>query len=168
MVSEGFCAYSCNRCWSWPIGPPDLSCNDTAPDTQYTCPQQALFGKCNDTWIVAGGYCASTCRRCPALVLPSGGRNASSGVSSYSITRRSDAIIQAQVSSLSRRDSLTADQGADWDRPVSNSYARSNYLFAGDELLVIGVCLISFSACVFVSSKRLRSPVSGRLHPSRS
>ena len=40
------------RCW----------CSDKAPDGQYTCQQQAGWGKCNETWMQ--GYCCQSCHAC--------------------------------------------------------------------------------------------------------
>eukprot|EP01023_Acetabularia_acetabulum_P011636 TRINITY_DN1539_c0_g1_i6.p2 TRINITY_DN1539_c0_g1~~TRINITY_DN1539_c0_g1_i6.p2 ORF type:complete len:227 (+),score=27.44 TRINITY_DN1539_c0_g1_i6:192-872(+) len=39
-------------------------CTDIPPSTDYTCIQQAEFGKCNAQFIVEGNYCASSCGRC--------------------------------------------------------------------------------------------------------
>jgi aryl-phospho-beta-D-glucosidase BglC (GH1 family) len=45
--------------------PPAAPCPDTAPDSQYTCAQQASWGKCGEDWLVRGGYCQKACGRCP-------------------------------------------------------------------------------------------------------
>lgn len=39
-------------------------CDDTPPDTQFTCQQQQRFGKCNEPFMLQGNYCAATCGRC--------------------------------------------------------------------------------------------------------
>ena len=33
-------------------------------DGSFTCAQQQGFGKCNESWMLAGNYCAKTCGRC--------------------------------------------------------------------------------------------------------
>jgi len=38
------------------------SCDDIAPDDQYTCEEQQGFGKCDRDWMV--GYCCKTCFYC--------------------------------------------------------------------------------------------------------
>jgi predicted dienelactone hydrolase len=38
------------------------SCDDIAPDDQYTCEEQAGFGKCDRDWMA--GYCCKTCFYC--------------------------------------------------------------------------------------------------------
>ncbi|MGK3984774.1 hypothetical protein WME99_17140 [Sorangium sp. So ce136] len=38
------------------------TCSDTAPSSQYTCAQQASWGKCNESWMQ--GFCNRTCGRC--------------------------------------------------------------------------------------------------------
>jgi len=47
-------------------GGPDIadrcSRSDKAPDTTYTCVQQASWGKCNETWMQ--GYCCLSCFEC--------------------------------------------------------------------------------------------------------
>lgn len=38
------------------------SCTDNPPDTQYTCAQQAGWGKCGESWMQ--GHCNYSCGRC--------------------------------------------------------------------------------------------------------
>ncbi|WP_437811246.1 hypothetical protein [Sorangium sp. So ce1078] len=38
------------------------TCADTPPSSQYTCAQQASWGKCNESWMQ--GFCNDTCGRC--------------------------------------------------------------------------------------------------------
>eukprot|EP01084_Bolivina_argentea_P043138 79489_1 len=38
------------------------NCTDTPPNNEYTCAQQASWGKCNQTWMQ--GYCCKTCFNC--------------------------------------------------------------------------------------------------------
>ncbi|KAK2078299.1 hypothetical protein QBZ16_004168 [Prototheca wickerhamii] len=45
-------------------GPPPPGCSDVPPSPDYTCAQQAAFGKCSAVWMVEGDYCAQTCGRC--------------------------------------------------------------------------------------------------------
>ena len=85
----GYCAATCNRCppgttptptpnlspGSTPAAGPAPSCNDTPPDSQYTCQEQASYGKCGDPFMFSdgapdGGYCAATCNRCPSSTTP--------------------------------------------------------------------------------------------------
>lgn len=37
-------------------------CSDTAPDSSYTCAQQAGWGKCSERWMQ--GFCCKTCFNC--------------------------------------------------------------------------------------------------------
>ncbi|KAL4857990.1 Plant intracellular Ras-group-related LRR protein 5 [Chlorella vulgaris] len=39
-------------------------CSDIAPDTQYTCQQQAGFGKCDQSFIFRDAFCLRSCNRC--------------------------------------------------------------------------------------------------------
>ncbi|KAI3436669.1 hypothetical protein D9Q98_006085 [Chlorella vulgaris] len=39
-------------------------CSDIAPDTQYTCQQQAGFGKCDQSFIFRDAFCLRACSRC--------------------------------------------------------------------------------------------------------
>eukprot|EP01025_Chloroclados_australasicus_P046179 TRINITY_DN5093_c0_g1_i6.p1 TRINITY_DN5093_c0_g1~~TRINITY_DN5093_c0_g1_i6.p1 ORF type:complete len:751 (+),score=55.26 TRINITY_DN5093_c0_g1_i6:150-2402(+) len=39
-------------------------CVDITPDSTYTCQQQNDFGKCFESWMLAGDYCKKTCGRC--------------------------------------------------------------------------------------------------------
>lgn len=64
LLDKGYCAATCNRCWSYQYPPPAPPCADIAPDPIFTCEQQASFGKCNEDWMAAGGYCAASCSRC--------------------------------------------------------------------------------------------------------
>eukprot|EP00887_Chlorella_sp_A99_P002661 scaffold6.g2661.t1 len=52
------------------------SCSDIAPDTKFTCAEQAKFGKCDTDFIFLGAFCLSSCGRCGGGctdVVPSGG-----------------------------------------------------------------------------------------------
>ncbi|KAJ3126043.1 hypothetical protein HK098_007920 [Nowakowskiella sp. JEL0407] len=46
-----------------PSATSSVTCPDNAPSTDYTCVQQASWGKCNETWMI--GFCAYSCGRCP-------------------------------------------------------------------------------------------------------
>ena len=53
-----------------------VSCNDSPPNSQYTCQEQARYGKCGDPFMFVagapkGGYCAASCNRCPPGTSPS-------------------------------------------------------------------------------------------------
>jgi hypothetical protein len=51
------------------------NCTDIAPDVNFTCAEQAKFGKCDADFIFLNGYCLSTCNRCGSNCLdvaPSG------------------------------------------------------------------------------------------------
>ena len=82
----GYCAVTCNRCppdtspsptpnpslspGSTPVAGPAPTCNDTPPDSRYTCQEQASYGKCGEPFMFGagapeGGYCAASCNRCP-------------------------------------------------------------------------------------------------------
>ncbi|EFN58827.1 hypothetical protein CHLNCDRAFT_140661 [Chlorella variabilis] len=39
-------------------------CTDIAPDTEFTCAEQAGFGKCDADFIFLGAYCLKSCNRC--------------------------------------------------------------------------------------------------------
>merc|ERR1719248_19250 len=43
---------------------PTEVCDDRPPPGSYTCRQQAEWGKCDEEWLVGGGYCARSCGRC--------------------------------------------------------------------------------------------------------
>ena len=87
----GYCAATCNRCppgtsptptptqslspGATPAASPGPTCNDTPPDSQYSCEEQASYGKCGDPFMFTdgapeGGYCAATCNRCPSGTTP--------------------------------------------------------------------------------------------------
>ncbi|PRW39389.1 formate nitrite transporter [Chlorella sorokiniana] len=105
MTSGNYCASTCGRC-SQQSGSSDGSssssstsdssstnsgssvCSDTAPPGQAGCWQQKQWGKCNDGWLVAGNYCASTCGRCGGN---SNGQQQQSGGSSSSSSSSSSA-----------------------------------------------------------------------------
>lgn len=38
-------------------------CTDVPPDDRYTCQQQKDFGKCDQSWMVEGNFCETTCGR---------------------------------------------------------------------------------------------------------
>merc|ERR1739844_195422 len=38
------------------------SCSDVAPDSRYSCEQQAGWGKCKESWMQ--GHCCKTCFNC--------------------------------------------------------------------------------------------------------
>ena len=78
----GYCAATCNRCPSGTTPTPTSTpaatptaisvpvCTDTPPNSQYSCQEQASYGKCSDPFMFGvgapeGGYCAATCNRCP-------------------------------------------------------------------------------------------------------
>lgn len=39
-------------------------CGDAVPPGGYTCQQQKDWGKCAESWLTSGGFCARTCGRC--------------------------------------------------------------------------------------------------------
>lgn len=44
LLDKGYCAATCNRCWSYQYPPPAPPCADIAPDPIFTCEQQvSLF-----------------------------------------------------------------------------------------------------------------------------
>eukprot|EP01025_Chloroclados_australasicus_P027562 TRINITY_DN27314_c0_g1_i1.p1 TRINITY_DN27314_c0_g1~~TRINITY_DN27314_c0_g1_i1.p1 ORF type:complete len:747 (+),score=114.21 TRINITY_DN27314_c0_g1_i1:104-2242(+) len=45
-------------------------CQDVVPPGEFTCAQQAEFGKCEAAWMVEGGFCTKTCDRCCEDVRP--------------------------------------------------------------------------------------------------
>ncbi|KAL0040868.1 hypothetical protein WJX79_008001 [Trebouxia sp. C0005] len=80
---EGFCQLTCNHCNNYcvpkngksvPAAPTTPSgsssssssgsCSDNPPSKQYSCAQQKSFGKCNQSFMTQGNYCAKTCGRC--------------------------------------------------------------------------------------------------------
>lgn len=44
--------------------PPGSKCSDNVPPGGYTCAQQKGYGKCAESWMTSGGFCAKTCGRC--------------------------------------------------------------------------------------------------------
>ena len=53
-----------------------VSCDDLPPNSQYSCQEQASYGKCGEPFMFGagapeGGYCAATCNRCPPGTSPS-------------------------------------------------------------------------------------------------
>ncbi|KAJ3055426.1 hypothetical protein HK097_010520 [Rhizophlyctis rosea] len=46
-----------------PIPSPTPLCADIAPEGEYTCEQQAGWGKCSEPWM--DGFCNWSCERCP-------------------------------------------------------------------------------------------------------
>ncbi|QDZ21575.1 FAS1 domain-containing protein [Chloropicon primus] len=50
--------------------PPELECSSSdpsccdAPPPEYSCMEQKIWGKCDEAWLVVGGYCKFTCGRC--------------------------------------------------------------------------------------------------------
>ena len=49
---------------------PNTGCADVPPSADYTCAQQAAWGKCGADFVIAGGFCAATCGRCTGGVRP--------------------------------------------------------------------------------------------------
>lgn len=39
-------------------------CSDNVPPGGFTCAQQKGYGKCAESWMTSGGFCAKTCGRC--------------------------------------------------------------------------------------------------------
>eukprot|EP01025_Chloroclados_australasicus_P065050 TRINITY_DN87_c0_g1_i1.p3 TRINITY_DN87_c0_g1~~TRINITY_DN87_c0_g1_i1.p3 ORF type:complete len:137 (-),score=9.71 TRINITY_DN87_c0_g1_i1:362-772(-) len=39
-------------------------CTDVPPDSEYTCAEQALYGRCSAPVILEGDYCKESCDRC--------------------------------------------------------------------------------------------------------
>ncbi|EFN51933.1 hypothetical protein CHLNCDRAFT_139590, partial [Chlorella variabilis] len=40
------------------------ACRDKPAPGAWSCKQQRAWGKCEDKWLVAGGWCVATCGRC--------------------------------------------------------------------------------------------------------
>ncbi|KAJ3046444.1 hypothetical protein HK097_000854 [Rhizophlyctis rosea] len=70
---QGYCNDSCGRCpgtgTASPTATPtgNTGCTDIAPDTEYTCAQQAEWGKCTEDWME--GWCLSSCGKCPSATI---------------------------------------------------------------------------------------------------
>lgn len=65
---QGFCSASCGRCGSNGGGnngggnSGGGACGDTPPNGDYSCAEQASWGKCGEAWMQ--GYCKSSCGTC--------------------------------------------------------------------------------------------------------
>eukprot|EP01023_Acetabularia_acetabulum_P016852 TRINITY_DN18350_c0_g2_i3.p1 TRINITY_DN18350_c0_g2~~TRINITY_DN18350_c0_g2_i3.p1 ORF type:complete len:692 (-),score=153.52 TRINITY_DN18350_c0_g2_i3:194-2269(-) len=46
-------------------------CVDVPPSSDFTCQQQADFGKCNAEFMLSDNFCAQTCNRAPCCSIPS-------------------------------------------------------------------------------------------------
>ncbi|KAJ9466643.1 Mannan endo-1 [Diplonema papillatum] len=72
MVASGRCRASCGDCAPPPATPapprPVPGCTDIPPSTAFTCPQQASWGKCGETWMQ--DRCHLSCGRCAAAPIP--------------------------------------------------------------------------------------------------
>eukprot|EP01023_Acetabularia_acetabulum_P046458 TRINITY_DN4790_c0_g2_i1.p1 TRINITY_DN4790_c0_g2~~TRINITY_DN4790_c0_g2_i1.p1 ORF type:complete len:281 (+),score=72.16 TRINITY_DN4790_c0_g2_i1:233-1075(+) len=88
MFANGYCGISCGWCSCGGAPSEEMStivfksseadtaikktapikcskeCSDVAPNQDYTCQEQASFGKCNALWMVNGGFCDAACGRC--------------------------------------------------------------------------------------------------------
>ncbi|KDD74498.1 hypothetical protein H632_c1273p1 [Helicosporidium sp. ATCC 50920] len=51
-------------CMTLSVADRSSQCSDLAPDANFTCEQQAAFGKCNSDFIFQNGYCLKSCNRC--------------------------------------------------------------------------------------------------------
>ena len=79
-----------------PTAEPEPSCNDTPPDSDYSCQEQLDLGKCGDSFMFSdgapdGGYCAATCNRCPPGTSPTPSPTPSSSPSASPATSRTPA-----------------------------------------------------------------------------
>ncbi|KAL0031693.1 hypothetical protein WJX79_001570 [Trebouxia sp. C0005] len=54
--------YTCAQQAGWGKCTTAASCADIPPNNQYTCAQQAGWGKCNEAFM--SGFCAQSCNRC--------------------------------------------------------------------------------------------------------
>eukprot|EP01025_Chloroclados_australasicus_P000916 TRINITY_DN1030_c0_g1_i3.p1 TRINITY_DN1030_c0_g1~~TRINITY_DN1030_c0_g1_i3.p1 ORF type:complete len:692 (+),score=68.05 TRINITY_DN1030_c0_g1_i3:194-2269(+) len=71
MIEGDYCKRTCGRCFQTPAptprppsSPAPGRCTNIAPDDRFTCQQQRDFGKCNESWMLAGDFCKRTCGRC--------------------------------------------------------------------------------------------------------
>ncbi|KAI3430666.1 hypothetical protein D9Q98_005258 [Chlorella vulgaris] len=46
------------------------ACRDVPAPGAFTCKQQQSWGKCKETWMIQGGWCAATCGRCGGAIAP--------------------------------------------------------------------------------------------------
>ncbi|QDZ26022.1 hypothetical protein HOP50_20g85730 [Chloropicon primus] len=59
--------YMLNECGKPKQPAPEGACDpryDRSPPGEHTCKEQHRWGKCNETWLIEGDYCAATCGRC--------------------------------------------------------------------------------------------------------
>ncbi|PRW21136.1 tissue factor pathway inhibitor 2 [Chlorella sorokiniana] len=49
-----------------PAQPAQPACDELPTPDNFTCAQQAAWGKCTEAWLVQGGYCRATCKLCTA------------------------------------------------------------------------------------------------------
>ncbi|MEW5305210.1 MAG: hypothetical protein WDW38_005745 [Sanguina aurantia] len=58
MARGGWCSATCGSCAPLPSS---YTCKDVQPSGGSTCAQQKLWGSCQQSWLVQGGYCKQTC-----------------------------------------------------------------------------------------------------------
>eukprot|EP01025_Chloroclados_australasicus_P042032 TRINITY_DN4477_c0_g1_i2.p2 TRINITY_DN4477_c0_g1~~TRINITY_DN4477_c0_g1_i2.p2 ORF type:complete len:367 (-),score=35.48 TRINITY_DN4477_c0_g1_i2:386-1432(-) len=76
---------------------PDFSpqdCDNIPPSDDFTCQQQKMFGKCDYTWMIQGGFCLKECGRCNVRT-PRSPRPISSTIRSPRSPRENSSSIRA-------------------------------------------------------------------------
>jgi len=102
---------------------PTEVCDDRPPPGSYTCRQQAEWGKCDEEWLVGGGYCARSCGRCeprPLYLFLAAGQGLSSALAKGLEGSSREMPQAARSAGNGRRQALQAEgaspgSGADSD-----------------------------------------------------
>ncbi|PRW32690.1 General transcription factor 3C polypeptide 5 [Chlorella sorokiniana] len=126
MVAADACALTCGRCT-----PCTCTCSDVPPDGQYTCAQQAAWGKCGEAWMLRL-FCQQSCRRCAcpfgsAATIPASALSAiaAGSDSSPAVTAAAEpAAATAAAATPPAADSAAASPTAS-PSPAANSSATS-------------------------------------------
>jgi uncharacterized surface protein with fasciclin (FAS1) repeats len=90
MKRGGYCSSTCGfcQCRNEDYDSDCASCDDIAPDGQFSCAQQRDFGKCDESWMKP--FCRKTCGRCNCSFGFDDGNIAFVGVGSDDIETRSE------------------------------------------------------------------------------
>merc|ERR1712188_232700 len=129
---------------------PTGDCVDEYPpdvDTQYTCEDQAGFGKCEENWM--NGYCQFSCGKCESDQVKAEGEASSSGDEEEEVS--DEDVLLAEDGEVLANGTLVLANCTDEKNPIDDSRhdcAAQKGFGKCEESWMDGYCLLSCGKCI--------------------
>jgi len=141
---------------------PTGDCVDEYPpdvDTQYTCEDQAGFGKCEENWM--DGYCQFSCGKCESDQVQAEGEASSSGDEEEEVS--DEDVLLAEDGEVLANGTLVLANCTDEKNPIDDSRhdcAAQKDFGKCEEGWMDGYCLLSCGKCIKPATRQVAAAAS--------